>query len=68
LTKILGVYQVRIKKQAPVIFFITENMIGQDFHRIKHCWDLKGATYGRKTEVTDEEQAEQKTGMNVLKD
>ena len=64
LSKILGVYQVRIKKQSPIIFFITENVIGDDFHLIRSLYDLKGATFDR---LTKEEEADD-SELRVLKD
>lgn len=64
LSKILGVYQVRIKKQSPIIFFITENVIGDDFHLIRALYDLKGATFDRRTAENDDDES----GLRVLKD
>ena len=65
LSKILGVYQVRIKKQSPIYFFITENLIGADYHKISSIYDLKGATFDRRTDLgrSDDESA-----LKVLKD
>ena len=52
LSRLLGVYEIRAKKQSPLVFFITENMIGEDFTAIKRCWDLKGSLLRRRTETT----------------
>lgn len=56
LSKIFGVYQIRVKHSEPVYFFVTENMIGEDFGSIRNMYDLKGSTFSRLTELTVEEQ------------
>lgn len=61
-------YEVRAKKQSPMTFFITENMIGDDFSAINRCWDLKGSLHQRITNVSDVEKATGMTGLKVLKD
>ena len=68
LSRILGVYCIRAKKQAPMTFFITENMIGDDFAAIKRCWDLKGSLHQRMTKLDDQEKESGNTGMKVLKE
>lgn len=68
LSRLLGVYEVRAKKQTPMTFFITENMIGTDFTVINRCWDLKGSLHQRKTQLATEEQISGTSGFNVLKD
>ena len=60
LSRLLGVYQVRAKKQTPITFFITENMIGHDCNSISRCWDLKGSLHQRKTKVIDDEDENSK--------
>ena len=42
-------------------------MIGEDFQLVKNCYDLKGSTYGRITEVSEEEKMNG-SGVKVLKD
>lgn len=68
LSRLLGVYQVRAKKQTPMTFFITENMIGFDFKSINRCWDLKGSLHQRKTALSLDEEITGTSGFNVLKD
>ena len=47
LSKILGVYEVSVQDQEPLVFFITENMVGNDYPAITRCYDLKGSLYKR---------------------
>ena len=57
-----------INDQTPICFFITENMIGDDFGAIKRCYDLKGSLYDRITKVSTFEMMTGETGFKVLKD
>lgn len=68
LSKVLGVYQIQIKHSEPVFFFVSENMVGDDFEKIRHMYDLKGSTLSRHTQLTTEEQQSGTTGVKVLKD
>lgn len=43
------------------------NLLGQDFMNITRIYDLKGSTYGRKVQLSDEEEMG-RTGLKVLKD
>ena len=45
LSKILGVYEMKVGKEAPFTFFITENMVQSDLSKIKRCFDLKGSLH-----------------------
>jgi len=47
LMKIYGIYKIQIANSEPVIFLITENMVGLDKERIKRSFDLKGSLLGR---------------------
>ena len=42
-----------IGESEPIIFLITENMVGLDSERIHRCFDLKGSKYGRLEKITD---------------
>lgn len=67
LSRYLGVYEVKMHRQEPIYFFITENQIGKDFANVKRCYDLKGSTFKRMTNIPP--QLENKdTGLMVLKD
>jgi 1-phosphatidylinositol-4-phosphate 5-kinase len=55
LSKFLGIYAVQIKSSEPVYFFVTENMVGNDFASIRHMYDLKGSTLDRRVELTADE-------------
>lgn len=55
---------MRIKKQSPIIFFITENVLGDDFHLIRNLYDLKGSTFDRRTPEAAADESE----LRVLKD
>ena len=70
LSKIFGVFEMQIKKNNSVTamtFFITENMVRYDQHRVRRCFDLKGSLYGRETKISEEEKING-TGMKCLKD
>ena len=67
LSRILGVFEVTVSKSSPMVFLITENMLGEDCHAIKRCYDLKGSLHQRITKVT-EEQKITGSGLMVLKD
>lgn len=45
LSRILGVYEVTVSNGSPLVFLITENMLGDDFRAIKRCYDLKGSLH-----------------------
>ena len=47
LMKIYGIYRIQIADSEPVVFLITENMVGLDKERIKRSFDLKGSILGR---------------------
>lgn len=48
------------------MFYITENMIGNDFDKIVRCFDLKGSKRHRLVDLTEEEKSGA-TGLKVLK-
>ena len=50
-----------------IAFLVTENMVRYDNYRIIRCFDLKGSSYGRETNITEKEKKEG-TGMKCLKD
>lgn len=54
LSRYLGVYEVKMNNQEPIYFFITENQIGKDFANVKRCYDLKGSTFKRITNIPEE--------------
>ena len=68
LSRILGVYELQVNDQNPICFFVTENMITQDFNAIKRCYDLKGSLLDRITKESALEQVTGNTGLKVLKD
>ena len=49
-------------------FLITENMMGQDFTAVKRCYDLKGSTFDRITDIDLYNEITGESGLNVLKD
>lgn len=63
LSKILGVYEIKVSNATPMVFLITENMIGDDFLNIEKAYDLKGSMHNRETIVDDSDE-----GFIVLKD
>ena len=65
LIKMLGVYKVQVNESDPIILFVSENMVGNDFGHIRHMYDLKGSTFKRHTELSEEEKAN--SGLKVLK-
>jgi hypothetical protein len=65
--KIYGIYEIVIGDSEPVIFLITENMVGLDKDRIKRSFDLKGSILGRSEKVSHDE-LKNGTGLRVLKD
>ena len=67
LSRILGIFEVTVSKSSPMVFLITENMLGEDLHAIKRCYDLKGSLYKRETKIS-EEQMVTGAGLKVLKD
>ena len=64
----MGIYEVKINKQKPMQFFITENMLGDDFQAIKRCYDLKGSNHDRVTKMDKYQEMTGETGLKVLKD
>jgi len=68
LSRYLGVFSIKINRQSPLIFMITENMLGTDFGAIKKCYDLKGSLHGRLTKIDEYAQITGETGLKVLKD
>lgn len=68
LAKILGVFEVKISGKEPIKFFITENMIENDFHAVKRCYDLKGSKFSRIVELDLMVEISGETGLKVLKD
>lgn len=68
LIKILGIYSVQVQEQTPLLFYITENVVGTDVADVVRTYDLKGSVFGRETEMTAEEISSGNTGMRVLKD
>ena len=67
LMKIYGIYKIQIANSEPVIFLITENMVGLDKERIKRSFDLKGSILGR-IEKIPLYRLKDGTGLQVLKD
>jgi hypothetical protein len=47
--------------------FIMDNLLGQDFINIERIYDLKGSTFGRKVDLSEEE-IKTSSGFKVLKD
>jgi len=68
LSRILGVFEVQVEELPPMQFFITENMLGNDFTAIKRCYDLKGSTFERNTDLDLLQEITGETGLKVLKD
>ena len=67
LMKIYGIYRIQIADSEPVVFLITENMVGLDKERIKRSFDLKGSILGR-IEKIPENKLKDGSGLQVLKD
>ena len=63
LSKLLGIYEIKVGTDPPFTFFITENMVQSDLSKIKRCFDLKGSLHKRMVQHDEEE-----TGLKVLKD
>jgi len=63
LSKILGVYEIKIGTDSPYSFFVTENMMSCDLSKLKYCFDLKGSIHGR-----EEDHEPYESGLKVLKD
>ena len=68
LSRFLGVYEVKVNKSSSMKFLITENMMGQDFTAVKRCYDLKGSTFDRITDIDLYNEITGESGLNVLKD
>ena len=64
LSKIFGIYEVKVGGNTPLSFLISENMLDMDFDRIKRCFDLKGSLHKRIVHIDEGEE----TGLKVLKD
>ena len=58
---------MQVGDSDPVVFLITENMVGVDKDRIKRSFDLKGSILGR-IEKIPEYRLKEGTGLQVLKD
>jgi len=67
LSKIYGVFTIRVPAMEELTCFIMENMLGKDFMSIERIYDLKGSTKGRLAKLSAAEESEG-TGMKVLKD
>ena len=67
LSKFYGIYEIKVAQQDSIYFTVTENVIGEDFQLVNRCYDLKGSTFSRITEVTDDEKIDG-SGLKVLKD
>lgn len=52
---------------SEITYVIMNNLLGQDFINIERIYDLKGSTFGRKVDLTEEE-IKTKSGLKVLKD
>lgn len=69
LSKIYGIFTIRLPAMEDVTCFIMDNLLGKDFMNIERIYDLKGSTKGRFAKLTPEEESgAQSTGMKVLKD
>ena len=58
---------MKIGEGEPMLFILTDNMVGLDQNRILRCFDLKGSLYGRLEKISLEE-FEAGTGLRALKD
>lgn len=67
LSKYFGVYQIKIPNMQDITCFIMDNLLGADYINIERIYDLKGSTFGRKVELTENEIKEG-SGFKVLKD
>lgn len=67
MSKIYGVFTIRVPAMEELTCFIMENMLGKDFMSIERIYDLKGSTKGRLAKLSAAEESEG-TGMKVLKD
>lgn len=67
LSKIYGVYSIRIEHMQELTCFIMDNLLGADFMHIERIYDLKGSTVGRSVNLT-QEQKDGISGLKVLKD
>ena len=53
LSKLLGVYEVKVGNDQPLKFFITENMLDNDLSKIINFYDLKGSLHQRIVQSQD---------------
>lgn len=67
LSKIFGVYTIRVPNMTEINCYIMENLLGNDYPFIERIYDLKGSTKGRKAKISPED-LEKPTGLRVLKD
>mmetsp|Transcript_16644 Transcript_16644/g.22912 ORF Transcript_16644/g.22912 Transcript_16644/m.22912 type:complete len:81 (-) Transcript_16644:856-1098(-) len=68
LSKFFGVFRVHDSmSEEPISIVIMDSLIGKEFPSIKRLYDIKGSTFGRKTELTKEE-IEEGSGLKTLKD
>lgn len=67
LSKIYGVYIVKVRNMEEITCFIMDNLLGQDFISIERIYDLKGSRKGRTVKLTEEEE-QTHSGLKVLKD
>mmetsp|Transcript_33233 Transcript_33233/g.23969 ORF Transcript_33233/g.23969 Transcript_33233/m.23969 type:complete len:153 (-) Transcript_33233:815-1273(-) len=70
LSKIFGLFRFQDKMtDEPISFMIMDSLIGHEYARITRLYDLKGSTFKRVTELTEEEQKESaSSGLKTLKD
>lgn len=75
LLRFYGLYEVEYSEKArdgkeekkTICFFVTDNLLGLDGPRVVRCFDFKGSSYGRKTDI-EEEEFKNGSGTKTLKD
>lgn len=67
LTKILGLFKIKMGNSTPIYYMIMENMIGNDKHKVIRNFDLKGSIFGRIEKISNEEMLNG-SGLKCLKD
>ena len=55
LSKIYGVFTIKVESMEEITCFIMDNLLGKDFMNIDRIYDLKGSTKGRMAKLSPEE-------------
>jgi 1-phosphatidylinositol-4-phosphate 5-kinase len=55
LSKYFGVYTIKVPNMQDITCFIMDNLLGADYINIERIYDLKGSTFNRKVDLSEEE-------------